>query len=155
MRSFGEMIRAQRRKLGLTQRQVADSIGVSDAYICSLESGRRCPPPYHTVVSIGETLELNVERLWKIAVKYREERAVERSQRKVSTRRESSGDDDGLEQREMVPDSQINAFFERPEIQMATLGLFQKQPDSMSMEEKRIVFQAINEAQESVSRQTD
>ncbi len=155
MRSFGDRIKAQRQKLGLTQKQVADSIGVSDAYICSLESGKRCPPPYHTVVTIGEALELNVERLWKVAVKCRETQAVERSQRRALTQRKSGGADDGPEQRKTIPDSQINAFFERPEVQMATLGLFGKQPDSMSMEERRAVFQAISEAQEFVSEQAD
>ena len=155
MRSFGEMLKAKRQKLGLTQKQVAGSIGVSDAYICSLESGKRCPPPYHTVMTIAEALELDAERLWKVAAKDRENQAVERSRRKAFNQRRSSSADDGPEQRRMIPESQIKAFFERPEVQMATFGLFKKQPSSMSMEEKRIVFQAIIEARESVSEQTD
>lgn len=153
MRSFGDMIKSQRQELGLTQKQVAESIGVSDAYICSLENGKRCPPPYPTVAIIGEALELNAERLWKAAVKHREKQAVKKSQRKALTRRKSDDADDEAQQRQVVPDSEINAFFERAEIQMAVIGIFQKQPAVMSMEEKRIVFQAIIEAQESVSEQ--
>ncbi len=155
MRSFGEMIKAQRQKLGLTQKQAADSVGVSDAYICSLENGKRCPPPYRAVVVIGEALELNVDRLWKAAVKDREKQAVEKSQRKALTRGKNDAADGEREQRNVIPDSQIDAFFARPEVQMAALGLFQKQPSSMSMEEKRIIFQAISEAQEFVSGQAD
>ena len=150
MRSFGETLRAQRRKLGLTQKQVADAVGVSDAYICSLESDKRSPPPYYTVAAIADALQLDVERLWKVAVKYREKQAVEKSRCKVMTQRRNRGANDDLLQGSVITasDSQINAFFDRPEIQMTTFGLFQKQPKEMTMEEKRLVYQAINSARE-------
>ena len=158
MRSFGGILKAQRRKLGLTQRQVADSVGVSDAYICSLEGDKRSPPPYYTVVAIADVLQLDVEQLWKVAVKHREKRAVEKSRHKVISR--GGGDrteDDSRRQDSVitVSDSQIEAFFARPEIQMTTFGLFQKQPKEMTMEEKRVVYQAINKAQEFISGQRD
>jgi transcriptional regulator with XRE-family HTH domain len=155
MRSFGEAIKERRSKLGLTQKQVAESIGVSDAYICSLESGKRCPPPYRTVAAIAEALKSNVDRLWELAVKDRKKQALAKSQRKVMTQRGKNEAGDEPQIRKEVPDSQINAFFERPEVQMATFGLFQKQPSIMSIEEKRIVFYAVSEAQESISELVD
>ena len=154
MRSFGEIIRSQRQKLRLTQKQVADSIGVSDAYICSLESEKKVPPPFGTVAVIADALQLDVDRLWKVAVKHREEQAKAKSRRKVTTRRGDVEPDNDHPKQKIVPDSQINAFFDRPEIQMATFGLFKKQPGDMSMEEKRIVFQAINQAEESIQDQS-
>ena len=160
MRSFGEVLKAQRRKLGLTQKQVADSSKVSDAYICSLESDKRDPPPYHTVVAIADALQLNVEQLWKVAVKHREKQAVKKSRRKTTPQRGNgiNGKDDDQLRRDnviTVPDNQINAFFDRPEIQMTTFGLFQKQPKDMTMEEKRIIYRAISEARELISRRAD
>ena len=155
MRSFGEIIKSQRQELRLTQRQVADAIKVSDAYICSLESEKRVPPPFATVAAIAKTLQLDVERLWRVAVKHREKQAVEKSRRKTMTRRGDDGPDGDLPRQETVPDSQINAFFGRPEIQMAAFGLFGKQPSDMSMEEKRAVFLAIDKAQESILDQPD
>lgn len=157
MRSFGEIIKSQRQKIRLTQKQVADSIGVSDAYICSLESEKRMPPPFSTVAAIADILMLDVDWLWKVAAKQREEMAVEKSRRKTESRRRIAKIDDGSdqEQEEEVSDDQINAFFERPEIKMATFGMFQKQPEAMSIEEKRIVFQAISKAQDFIMEQSD
>ena len=144
MRSFGEIVRAQRRKLGFTQKQVADSVGVTDAYICSLESDKKSPPPYYTVAAIADALQLDAEQLWKVAVKYREKQAVERSRHKAVTSRRNRGTGDDFLRPETVSDSQIDAFFDRPEIQMTTFGLFQKQPKEMTMDEKRVIYQAIN-----------
>ncbi len=158
MRSFGETLKAQRRKLKLTQKQIADTVGVSDAYICTLESDRKSPPPYRTVAAIADALELDAERLWEIAVKYREKQAMEKSRRKTIARRRNDGTNNDRLQRDnttVIPDSQINAFFDLPEIRMTTFGLFHKQPQEMTMEEKRAVYQAINRAKEAVSGGTD
>ena len=153
MRSFGEVIKQHRVKLRLTQKQVAEKVGMSDAYICSLENDRRTPPPYYTVAAIADALQIDVERLWKIAAKHREEQAVEKSQRKIMGRRDSGDTDDDTSQQDnviTVSDDQIDAFFVRPEVQMTALGLFQKQPGDMTREEKRLVYQAINNAREFV-----
>lgn len=153
MRSFGETLKTQRQRLRLTQKQVADSVGVSDAYICGLESDKKSPPPYYTVAAIANALQFDVERLWKVAVKCREKRAVEKSRRKsVTRRRNRESGEDFLRQDNVitVPDSQINAFFDRPEVQMTTFGLFRKQPKEMTMDEKRVVYQAISSAREFV-----
>jgi len=150
MRSFGEILRSQRQKLKLTQKQVAVTAKVSDAYICSLESDKRAPPPYHTVVAIANAIEYDVERLWRVAAKARENQAVAKSQRRIMPQKSN---DDGLQ--EDIPDSQINAFFKPRDIRMTVFGLFEKLPTEMTMEEKRVVYQAINSAQKFVLERTD
>ena len=160
MRSFGKMLLAQRQKLGLTQKQVANLVRVSDAYICSLEGDKKSPPPYHTVAAIADALQIDTEILWEVAVEHREQQAVERSKRKPSIRggNDSEKAEDGFLRRSIasaVPDSQINAFFKRPEIQMAVLGLFQKQIAEMTAEEKRVVYQAINGVGKLILGRTD
>ncbi len=156
MRSFGDILKAQRQRLNLTQKQVAGYVGVSDAYICYLEQDKKCPPPYHTVALIANVLKLDADQLWKVAVKYREKEALEKSRNKSEARRRyirseasenSDQDDNGPE----VPDSQINAFFELREIQMTTFGLFQKQPKDLTMEEKRVLYYALTKAQSFIS----
>ena len=150
MRSFGEILRSQRQKLKLTQKQIAVAADVSDAYICSLESDKRTPPPYHTVVAIANALKYDVERLWRVAAKARENQAVAKSQRRIMPQK---SDDYGLQ--EDIPDSQINAFFKPRDIRMTVFGLFEKLPTEMTMEEKRVVYQAINSAQKFVLERTD
>lgn len=40
-RTFGLFIRRQREKLELKQRDVADMVGISQAYYCDIENGKR------------------------------------------------------------------------------------------------------------------
>jgi len=155
MRSFGEIIKSRRQKLGLTQRQVADLANVSSAYVCSLESDKRSPPPYHTVADIADALQLDVGKLWNVAVKFREKQAMEKSRQNARKRRKIARTDDDPPQPDEVSESQIDAFFALPEIRMTTFGLFQKQPDDMTMEEKRVVYQAITSAREFIAGDID
>jgi len=151
MKTFGEILKAQRRKLGLTQKQVADSIGMSDAYICKLEGDKIPPPPYYTVADIARVLGIDAEQLWKVALRHREKQALERSRRKAMNRRRVAGDgggDSSLQQNSDVSEDQINAFFARTEVRITTFGLFHKQPEELTIEEKRIVYQAISELEE-------
>ncbi len=157
MKTFGEILKAQRQKLGLTQKQLANAIGMSDAYICSLESDKKSPPPYYTVSAIADVLKMDPEQLWKVAVKHRERQAIERVRRKVTSRRrvmEKLTHDDILNSNDAssINDRQINDFFTRPEIRMSAFGLFGKQPEDMTMEEKRYVYQALNKVIEFVDR---
>lgn len=157
MKTFGEIIKAQRQKLGLTQKQLANAIGMSDAYICSLESDKKSPPPYYTVSAIADVLKMDPEQLWKVAVKHRERQAIERVRRKVTSRRrvmEKLTNDDILnsDDTSSINDRQVNDFFTRPEIKMSAFGLFGKQPEDMTMEEKRYVYHAINKVIEFVDR---
>lgn len=43
--SIGEQIRAARISSGTTQRTLADSVGVSQAYLSNVEAGRKWPSP--------------------------------------------------------------------------------------------------------------
>lgn len=154
MKTFGEMLKAQRKKLGFTQKQVADSIGVSSAYICILESDKEPPPPYYTVSAIASALQIDAEQLWKVAIKNREKQAIEKARCKVKRIADNGVNEKSLDKEitTSASDSQVNVFFTRPEVRMSTLGLFHRQPEDMTMEEKRIIYQAINEAQKSIER---
>ncbi len=157
MKTFGEILKTQRQKLGLTQKQLANAIGMSDAYICSLESDKKSPPPYYTVSAIADVLKMDTEQLWKVAVKHRERQAIERVRKKVTSRKrimERLMNDNVLNGSHdvSITDNQVNDFFTRPEIRMSAVGLFRKQPEDMTMEEKRYVYQAINKVIEFVDR---
>ena len=52
MTPFGERMRLLRRRKGVTQRQMAEAIGVSAAYLSALEHGRRGAPNWALVQKI-------------------------------------------------------------------------------------------------------
>ncbi len=52
MTPFGKRVRELRREKGVTQKQMADSIGVSSAYLSALEHGRRGIPSWGLVQKI-------------------------------------------------------------------------------------------------------
>jgi transcriptional regulator with XRE-family HTH domain len=52
MTPFGEKLRLLRRERGISQRDMAASIGVSPAYLSALEHGRRGVPNWATVQKI-------------------------------------------------------------------------------------------------------
>jgi transcriptional regulator with XRE-family HTH domain len=157
MRSFGSILKTQRESLRLTQKQVASSVGVSDAYICSLESDKKIPPPYRTVLAIADAIQIDADQLWKIAVKNREKYALERSRIKTTSRKKNSvkttnGDNPStVDDIPETPDSEINAFFGLSNIEIIVYGLFKKLPKDMTKEEKRFVYHALNSAQKFVS----
>ena len=62
VRTFGEFSREQRRRLNLTQEQVARRIGVSTPYIGHLELSRR-RPSYHTVRLLAAALGVDQGKL--------------------------------------------------------------------------------------------
>ena len=63
IRTFGEMIRERRRKLDMTQQQLAERIGVSTPFIGHLESDKRHPSD-HTVRRLAEVLGLEGDELF-------------------------------------------------------------------------------------------
>lgn len=73
-KKFSEIIRERRKELGLTQREVAQRIGATAAYISILESNRELPPPRPTVEALAAALELDPEELWAAALAERKER---------------------------------------------------------------------------------
>jgi transcriptional regulator with XRE-family HTH domain len=64
--SFGTVIRENRRKLGLTQEQVAHRIGVSTPFVGHLESSKR-RPSHHTVGLLADVLGLDESELFLTA----------------------------------------------------------------------------------------
>jgi transcriptional regulator with XRE-family HTH domain len=64
--SFGTVIRDNRRKLGLTQEQVARRIGVSTPFVGHLESSKR-RPSHHTVGLLADVLGLDESELFLTA----------------------------------------------------------------------------------------
>ena len=60
--TVGENIRRIRQERGLTQRQLGELVGASDAYIRAYESGRRNPKP-SSLEKIADALSVNPEVL--------------------------------------------------------------------------------------------
>lgn len=52
MTPFGKRVRDLRREKGVTQKQMADSLGISAAYLSALEHGRRGTPSWSLVQKI-------------------------------------------------------------------------------------------------------
>ena len=61
--SFGNKLREQRRVSGMSQRELAERIGVDFSYISKLENGRLPPPAADTVVAICEELGIPAEEM--------------------------------------------------------------------------------------------
>lgn len=75
---FGERLRDLRGRVGLTQSRLAERTGVSNTYICALESGRKPPPPHALVTALAACLGVDEETLWDLAQLEREARLRER-----------------------------------------------------------------------------
>jgi transcriptional regulator with XRE-family HTH domain len=60
---FGEALREKRRDAGISQRELADKIGVDFSYISKVENGRLPPPAADTVVKICRVLGTKPEEL--------------------------------------------------------------------------------------------
>ena len=52
MTPFGQAIREMRDERGITQRQMANDLGVSPAYLSALEHGHRSKPSWHFVQKV-------------------------------------------------------------------------------------------------------
>jgi transcriptional regulator with XRE-family HTH domain len=62
LRRLGAALQAQRQARGVTQRDLAATLGISIAYVSLIERGRR-NPPYTTVVELARALGTTVARL--------------------------------------------------------------------------------------------
>lgn len=56
--SFGQMLRETRRARGVTQRELAERVGVDFSYISKLENDRLPPPAADTVEKIARVLDV-------------------------------------------------------------------------------------------------
>jgi len=59
--TIGEQIRTRRRQLGLTQAELADRAGVSQAYLSGIETGGRAPRE-ETILAIADAMGCRYER---------------------------------------------------------------------------------------------
>lgn len=59
----GELVRARRRQIGLTQQELAAAAGVSRQTIISMETGDYAPSVY-LALKVAGALETSVEALW-------------------------------------------------------------------------------------------
>ncbi len=63
MKSFGERLRELRRKKEISQRDLADQIGVDFSYISKVENDRLPPPAADTILKLSRVLEASPEEL--------------------------------------------------------------------------------------------
>ncbi len=66
---FGSYLREKRRSAGISQRQLADRVGVDFSYISKLENGRLPPPAAGTIVRLAQAIGCAVEDLLAAAKK--------------------------------------------------------------------------------------
>ena len=67
--SFGSALRERRRAVKLSQRELADRVGLDFSYISKLENGRLPPPAADTIVAICAALGLPAEDLLALVCK--------------------------------------------------------------------------------------
>ena len=56
-------LRCFRKQKKVTQEELARKVGVSQAYICALESGKRENPSIYILVRIAKVLDITIEDL--------------------------------------------------------------------------------------------
>lgn len=57
-------LRRLRLAAGLTQAQVARSVGITQNYYCELENGRKKNPTTAVILSLAKTLSCNIDALY-------------------------------------------------------------------------------------------
>jgi transcriptional regulator with XRE-family HTH domain len=67
--AFGELLREKRRAAGISQRKLAELVGVDFSYISKLENGRMPAPAADTIVLIAESIGCPSEELLAAAQK--------------------------------------------------------------------------------------
>jgi transcriptional regulator with XRE-family HTH domain len=59
MNSFGQVVRARRRQLGLTLEQLAKKVGTHKGYVSGTENGKVRPPAAKLTLKLAKALDLN------------------------------------------------------------------------------------------------
>ncbi|RZJ92128.1 MAG: XRE family transcriptional regulator [Chryseobacterium sp.] len=62
-KTFGELLKDIRREKGVSQRGLADSVGVDFSYISKIENNRIQPPSAETIIKISKALGISEEIL--------------------------------------------------------------------------------------------
>jgi transcriptional regulator with XRE-family HTH domain len=63
IRRLSGMIKRRRTELGLSQRELAKRVGVSDAYITQLETRERINPSLHVLKKLAKALKVTLAEL--------------------------------------------------------------------------------------------
>lgn len=69
MSQFGELLRNLRKQRKVTQRQLAERVGIDFTYISKIESGTMDPPAEDKIIRIAEVLQVQSEELILVANK--------------------------------------------------------------------------------------
>ena len=67
--TFGQRLRELRNHKGLTQHELADSVGISFTYVSKLETGALPPPRERTIVALANALDGELDELFGLAKK--------------------------------------------------------------------------------------
>lgn len=62
-KTFGQILKEIRRETGISQRELAERVGVDFSYISKIENDRLPPPSADTIVKICEVLNISNETL--------------------------------------------------------------------------------------------
>jgi transcriptional regulator with XRE-family HTH domain len=58
VKSFADLLRAARKHVGLTQRELADQVGIDDSYISRMEQGKAPAPVREKVLALADALAI-------------------------------------------------------------------------------------------------
>ena len=67
--SFGEKVAEQRKKLGLSQKELAQKVGISPQYLNDIEHGKRNPDSDALIEKLAKALQLDNAVLYYLARK--------------------------------------------------------------------------------------
>lgn len=67
METFGERIKRARRELKLTQRGLANRIGVNFTYLSKIENGEMPAPSEEKIFGLAENLQIDADELFSLA----------------------------------------------------------------------------------------
>jgi len=79
MANFGEYLKRQRKKMNLTQEDLARALSVSTPYIHQLETGKIDAPNFERCTQLSSALKISVEELWEPARRERLAKYAERA----------------------------------------------------------------------------
>lgn len=67
--SFGEMVRNRRKEKGLTQKELAEMVGIDFTYLSKIETGDLPPPSDEIIKKLATNLDLEADELFLLARK--------------------------------------------------------------------------------------
>ena len=67
--SFGHTVREARKRRGLSQKQLADLVGIDFTYLSKIENDRMAPPSEKAIRAMAEALDTDADELIRLAGK--------------------------------------------------------------------------------------